>query len=65
VEGEDEGKGEGAGREKRMCIDARPVIMLINVTGYRMSAGRTSLRLWLFANVIFTTANRLEHGHLG
>jgi hypothetical protein len=31
-----------------------PVIMLIKVTGYHVSPGRTSLTSRLFANVVFT-----------
>jgi hypothetical protein len=35
------------------CVDSSPVIMLINVTGYHVSAGRTSLTSWLFADVVY------------
>jgi hypothetical protein len=35
------------GKEMEECVDVGPVIMLINVTGYHVSAGRTSLRLCL------------------
>jgi hypothetical protein len=47
VQGEEE-------KEIEECVDAGPVIMVINVTGNHVSAGRTSQTSWLFANAVFT-----------